>query len=72
MTKKQELCEYLENQIEFQNLKGHKRERNEGDKKKYELNYAKGTGLKSGDERTGNRSKERVSGCYYNNCLSSR
>lgn len=24
--KKQELCEYLENQIEFQNLKGHKRE----------------------------------------------
>lgn len=34
--KRQELCEYLENQTEFQNLKGNEEEWNEGDEKKSE------------------------------------
>lgn len=34
--KRQVLCDYLENQTEFQNLKGNEKERNEGDEKKSE------------------------------------
>lgn len=30
------MCDYLENQTEFQNLKGNEKERNEGDEKKSE------------------------------------
>lgn len=60
--KRQELCEYLENQTEFQNLKGNKRNEMKVMKRNQRIKVSKRHGFKVKKRENGSKLKERVNG----------